>query len=156
MRGVEVDNSISIYATPDFVHTKWDISHEQPLFDYEPRPNCKGSCNANPCGKADVMQQLWFDNVKMQLGSLPHMVFTMCQKEQGWLDDAMKVPSWDTEPRNMFYAKLFEPLDFGNNIHAHVEWDKAPKDTPELGGGDGWEPFKFSQCCTTLVIAPQI
>ena len=25
MRGIEVDNSISIYANPDYFHTKWDI-----------------------------------------------------------------------------------------------------------------------------------
>jgi hypothetical protein len=42
MRGIEVDNSISIYANPDYFHTKWDISHEQPMFDYSPHP---GQCS---------------------------------------------------------------------------------------------------------------
>ena len=40
MRGVEVDNSISIYASPDYIHTKWNISHEKPQFDYEQAANC--------------------------------------------------------------------------------------------------------------------
>jgi len=40
MRGVEVDNSIAIYASPDYIHTKWNISHEKPMFDYEPSAGC--------------------------------------------------------------------------------------------------------------------
>ncbi|CBY07062.1 unnamed protein product [Oikopleura dioica] len=36
--------------------------------------------------------------------------------------------------------------------------ESAPKEGPgsDLGDGDGWEPFKFSQCCSTIVIAPAI
>ena len=40
MRGIEVDNSISIYASPDYIHTKWNISHEQPMFDYTKSAGC--------------------------------------------------------------------------------------------------------------------
>ncbi|CBY38881.1 unnamed protein product [Oikopleura dioica] len=93
MRGIEVDNLITIYANADSIHTKWSIFHDQPIYDYSPHPGCcnpsvnrccssKQSCNSrngstcnwngqvvtdyssfcqkgNPCGKADVMQQLW-------------------------------------------------------------------------------------------------
>ena len=30
VRGVEVDISISLQASPDWRHTKWDLSHEGP------------------------------------------------------------------------------------------------------------------------------
>ena len=172
MRGIEVDNSISIYAAPDYIHTKWDISHKpegKPQFDYTPAANCNdvpentyGCARGNPCGKADEMYELWHTNVKYQLyGNEPHMVLTMCQKMPnggaGWNDDAMKDPTFVVGDVLQFAAvKQFAPLDYSNTIDDHIEWDKAPKDQPSLGEGEGWEPFKFSQCCTTLVIAPQI
>ena len=156
MRGLEVDNSISIYASPDYIHTKWNISHTHHLFDYQPADNCVGDCIANPCGKADEMEKLWRSNIEYQLyDRTAHMVLTMCQKGKGWSDLSMKNPTFDTHPQGMVAAALFEPLDYGNNIHDHIEWDKAPKGSP-LGDGSGWAPLNFSQCCSTLVIAPQI
>lgn len=197
MRGIEVDNSISIYANPDYFHTKWDISHEQPMFDYSPHPGCcnpsenrccsgKQSCNScngstcnwngqlvtdytsycqkgNPCGKADVMQQMWYRDVKDQLKQNPHLAITMCDKVGGdglgWEDyPTMHEPAFDPNVEGLIAAALFEPLDNTNNIREHVEWDKAPKEGPgsDLGDGDGWEPFKFTQCCSTIIIAPAI
>ena len=127
IRGVEVDMSIalqvreqlpvctsgSIQASPDWRHTKWDLSHEgpndkgfkgDPLFDYTPHPGCcspgdgrccqgasadgnecdcsDGKCNwgdaivddytdkcamPNPCGKADVLQNMWRQDINDQL-----------------------------------------------------------------------------------------
>ena len=40
-----------------------------------------------------------------------------------------------------------------------IAFYEAPRETVNghvLGEGDGWAPFKFSQCCTTIGIAPQI
>lgn len=160
MRGIEVDNSISIYAAPDYIHTKWNIAHEKPLFDYEQGSNCTVDCTtANPCGKANDLYELWKEDVMWQLrGNKPHMILTMCQKGGKWADSSMKDPlNFNPKDDNYGYAWVsqFAPLDYGNTIDEHVEWDKAPKDS-NLGDGEGWEPFKFSQCCTTLVIAPQI
>ena len=58
VRGIEIDISISLQASPDWRHTKWDITHDvlisndfngevvrgQPMFDYTPRKDC---CNSN-------------------------------------------------------------------------------------------------------------
>ena len=38
IRGVEVDLSIAQRAFPDWRHTKWDISHQMPMFDFTPHP----------------------------------------------------------------------------------------------------------------------
>ena len=61
VRGIEIDISISLQASPDWRHTKWDITHDvlisndfngeavrgQPMFDYTPRKDC---CNTeNRC-----------------------------------------------------------------------------------------------------------
>jgi len=165
MRGIEVDNSIAIYASPDYIHTKWDISHLKPDFDYKPHVNCadyNGASNsfcgkANPCGKADEMFRLWYNDVKAQLrGNKPHMVLSMCQKDGKWQDGSNnKTPEFSMDVSGMAAARMFEPIGFSNTIRDHIEWDKAPKDS-EMGDGEGWEPFKFSQCCSTLVIAPAI
>ena len=56
-------------------------------------------------------------------------------------------------------VSAFESENAAGNIWNHVEWDKAPRDVGKaghLGDADGWEPFKFSQCCTTLAIAPEV
>ena len=160
MRGVEVDNSISIYASPDYIHSKWTISHAAPQFDYTPSVGCipspSNDCTAgNPCGKADEMHQLWRNEVEYQMFGKAHMVLTMCQKGSGWSNDEMTHPTFQVDPQGRVAADMFAPLDYSNNINDHVEWDKAPAGS-SLGDGEGWEPFKFSQCCSTLVIAPQI
>jgi len=164
MRGIEVDNSIAIYASPDYIHTKWDIAHAKPDFDYKPHVNCadyNGASNsfcqkANPCGKADEMQRLWYNDVKAQLrGNKPHMVLTMCHKDGAWSNPENTVPGFPTNVNGLAAARLFEPIGFSNTIREHVEWDKAPKDSG-MGDGEGWAPFKFSQCCSTVVIAPQV
>ena len=164
MRGIEVDNSIAIYASPDYIHTKWNISHrDTPLgnamFDYcaygydSSNPMTCGI--ANPCGKADELEGMWRNDVANQLRSQPHLVMTVCQKGKGWADSTMKVPTFDTDVGQLVAAELFEPIFATNNIHSHIEWDKAPKGSV-WGDGEGWQPFKFSQCCSTIVIAPQI
>ena len=56
-------------------------------------------------------------------------------------------------------VSAFESENAAGNIWNHVEWDKAPREVGKaghLGDADGWEPFKFSQCCTTLAIAPEV
>ena len=84
---------------------QWDIAHAKPDFDYKPHVNCadyNGASNtfcqkANPCGKADEMQRLWFNDVKAQLrGNKPHMVLTMCHKDGAWSDDKNTKPGFDT------------------------------------------------------------
>ena len=47
VRGVQVDVSISQEPSPDWRHAKWDISHEQPLFDYTPHPGMISLCCFN-------------------------------------------------------------------------------------------------------------
>ena len=68
--------------------------------------------------------------------------------------ETLHEPTFSLNP-TFVAADMFAPQDFSNTIDAHVEWDKAPAGS-SLGDGYGWEPFKFSQCCSTLVIAPQI
>jgi len=164
MRGIEVDISISIYAAPDYIHTKWDIAHKEPQFDYTKAHDCEDfngvgnsyCAKANPCGKADELYTLWNDDVMYQLrGNKAHMVLSMCHKGGDWKDSSMKDPDFPESVNGLAAARLFEPIDFSNTIYDHIEWDKAPRDS-ELGDGEGWEPFKFSQCCSTVVIAPQI
>lgn len=221
MRGIEVDISISLQASPDWLHTKWDLVHDtvissdympgtdikgQPMFDYTAREDC---CNdydrccdhtcrcgedynlpsnkclnvggstvdnrtseckkPNPCGKADELYHMWAADIHEQLyGKSTHMLMTACQKNGKWGDEAnncsdplstkCKTPSWTSQGSNQLGFALFEPVQFSNSIWDHIEWDKAPRDVGEhqLGDGEGYEPFKFSQCCTTVSIAPQI
>ena len=84
---------------------QWDIAHAKPDFDYKPHVNCADYntashtfCQkANPCGKADEMQRLWYNDVKAQLrGNKPHMVLTMCHKDGAWSDDLNTKPDFDT------------------------------------------------------------
>ena len=80
IRAIEVDVSIAQEASPDWRHTKWNISHSgalpgtdgavfgQPMFDYTPRDECDGeSCKPNPCGKADVLHKMWSADIDSQL-----------------------------------------------------------------------------------------
>ena len=89
----------------DFDAYQWDIAHAKPDFDYKPHVNCadyNGASNsfcqkANPCGKADEMQRLWFNDVKAQLrGNKPHMVLTMCHKDGAWSNPENTVPGFPT------------------------------------------------------------
>ena len=164
MRGLEISNSISIYESPDYLNLKWEITHEQPLFDYSPHPGCcnpsenrccsgKQSCNScngstcnwngmiitdftsfcqlgNPCGKADVMQQMWYRDVKDQLKQNPHMALTLCDKVAGnglgWEDyPTMHDPLFETKGDRLVAAALYEPISNANNIRANIEWDKV-------------------------------
>ena len=47
VRGIQVDVSIARQPSPDWRHAKWDISHEQPLFDYTPHPGLISLCYFN-------------------------------------------------------------------------------------------------------------
>jgi len=224
VRGIEIDISISLQASPDWRHTKWDITHDvsiskdfngeavrgNPMFDYTPRKDCcntknrccqntcrcgtehglkEGECfngenkqvtdmttecaQPNPCGKADEMHKLWGASIYEQLyGKKTHVLMTICQKDGYWKDEHASC----TDPRNAQYCKeeswsaigadqmgfaLFEPTQFSNSIWDHIEWDKAPRDQLRgdghvMGDGDGYDPYRFSQCCTTVTIAPQI
>jgi len=225
MRGVEVDISISLQASPDWRHTKWDISHDeiinkdfngeevhgQPMFDYTGREDCcneKDRCCTstcacgtaagvgenqcknsdgktvedntdncgmpNPCGKADVMHKMWAADINDQLyGKDTHVLMTMCQKDGKWADESKDcsdprsgnclTPGWSLQGAGQMGFALFEPAQFSNSIWDHIEWDKAPRSTTgddaedhPMGDGDGWNPFHYSQCCTTVAIAPQI
>ena len=69
----------------------------------------------------------------------------MCQKGSGWSNDEMTDPTFQVDPQGRVAADMFAPLDYSNNINDHVEWDKALAGS-RLGDGEGWEPFKFSQC----------
>ena len=98
---------------------------------------------------------------------------TMCQKDGKWEDEDVSCesptsgfcqkPGWSLSGASQMGFALFEPAQFSNSIWDHIEWDKAPRTTAgddandhSMGDGDGWNPFYFSQCCTTVAIAPQI
>ena len=66
IRGIEIDISISLQASPDWRHTKWDITHDDvisedfegkeirghSMFDYTPRKDCcnnKDRCCESTC-----------------------------------------------------------------------------------------------------------
>ena len=94
---------------------------------------------------------------------------TVCQKNGQWKDadcgidgDEHKCtsPSWKTDPSEQLGFAVFETQGAPNAVWEHIEWDKAPrgtsKDAHHLGEGDGWLPFYFSQCCSTVAIAPEV
>ena len=94
------------------------------------------------------------------------MLLTVCQKEGTWTDNAddcaepksgnCQNQSWSNNIRDQMAFRVFETSDQGNNIWQHIEWDKAPRQyIHQMGDGDGWEPLKFSQCCTTVGIVPE-
>jgi hypothetical protein len=135
-------------------------------------PNFTNQCKLpNPCGKADVMQSMWRTDIQEQLyGKDTHVLMTICQKDGKWQDEdascsdphssKCKTPDFKSLGKDQMGFRLFEPTQFSNSIWDHIEWDKAPRETNEnghqMGDGDGWMPLQFSQCCTTIVIAPQI
>jgi len=53
------------------------------------------------------------------------MIISMCQKGKGWADYGMRNPTFDLDPQGMIAAEKFAPLDYGNTIDEHIEWDKA-------------------------------
>ena len=90
---------------------------------------------------------------------------TVCQKNGQWKDadcgidgDEHKCtsPSWKTDPSEQLGFAVFETQGAPNAVWEHIEWDKAPRQyIHQMGDGDGWEPLKFSQCCTTVGIVPE-
>ena len=61
-----------------------------------------------------------------------------------------------TRNRWNLVSKIFLSLENAYLIFSlYFHHLKAPKGS-NMGDGEGWEPFKFSQCCSTVVIAPQI
>ena len=98
------------------------------------------------------------------------MLITVCQKDGTWTDNSAdcadsksencQTQGWTNNISDQMAFRVFEDAGQGNNIWDHIEWDKAPRGTNEdahhFGEGDGWFPFYFSQCCTTVAIAPEI
>lgn len=58
IRGVEVDLSIVQRATPDWRHTKWDISHQVPMFDFTPHPGTTNNFKLFTYSQIVAIQQL--------------------------------------------------------------------------------------------------
>ena len=55
-----------ISRSPNFIHTKWNISHADPFFDKTDRYGELSDDSAG-CGKADLMQNMWTNNLEYQL-----------------------------------------------------------------------------------------
>jgi len=50
---------------------------------------------------------------------------SICQKGAKWADPEMTIPTWDEDVGKLVAVELFEPRYAANNIHKHIEWDKA-------------------------------
>ena len=70
MVGVKVNQAIAIRRPPNFIHAKWNISHSDQFFDSAPRNGISvpGTLH-NGCGKADILQEMWTNNLDFQLES---------------------------------------------------------------------------------------
>lgn len=69
MMGIKVDLAIVTRRVPNFIHTKWNISHADPEFDLTGRNNSISSDIPPGCGKADILQQMWTSNLDFQMQS---------------------------------------------------------------------------------------
>jgi len=140
MMGVRLGTGVTLRREPNFIHAKWNISHSDPFFDRTQRDNIIRPSQNPGCGKADIMMQKWTDQLDFQMKtslsetSEPnvHFVLTICNDSQDIHFEIMGSPIVD--------SRLF----------LHVHWDK------DASKGHSWKPFKFSQCCTTMSIAPTI
>ena len=65
MIGVRLNRAIIIRRQPNFFHTRWNISHTEPDFDNIPRNNLVKSNFG--CGKADLLQKMWIDDLSFQM-----------------------------------------------------------------------------------------
>ena len=52
---------------------------------------------------------MWRNDVAAQLRSEPHLVMSVCQKEKGWTDLTMKVPTFETDVAPLVVAALLSP-----------------------------------------------
>merc|ERR1711887_215882 len=122
MRGIEINNAIADRKKPDFIHTMWDISHIQPDFDITGRNESYEE--ANPCGKADILQDLWRKDLERQLKSNTHMTLTLCKQpnEDEDIEDlpelAVGFAIFDDEDNE---AKMED------GVYAHIFVDKEDK-----------------------------
>merc|ERR1719369_443079 len=103
----------------------------------------------NPCGKADVLQNMWRQDINDQLyGKDTHILMTICQKDGQWQDPdpscgtdpeskKCKTPDFKSLGTDQMGFRLFEPTQFSNSIWDHIEWDKASRETNV--NGHQWE-----------------
>ncbi|CBY42280.1 unnamed protein product, partial [Oikopleura dioica] len=151
MYGIEVSLGISTRRRPKFIHTKWNISHSDPDFDFTPRIEQASLTKDVACGKADLLRDAWVNDLGTQMASKQnsqnvHIAITWCDPR--FLTDS---------PEKIFNQVGFTIYTSPDNeadaldLKYYYHWDRDNLRSRQV---NSWKPFLYSQCCSTFVIAP--